>query len=179
MRHIKQKFFEFRFIGNCPNFNELKKCILSLSEDNWKEFTYRQNNIVGHKDTLTIPLLFDQKQSSREIKHPKYEMFAGHLKTISDYLSSLGEPSKIKRANLVLLKAKSLISTHIDKGEFLQSTHRIHIPIITNENCYFVIEGKQEQFKESELWEINNTGKYHSVHNEGDSDRIHLIIDIG
>lgn len=179
MRHTKQKLFEFRFIGHCPLFNELKNLILSLPLDEWGKFTYRQNNIVGHKDTLTIPLLFDHKHSSREIRHHNYSIFEQHLDSISEYLASIGEPSKIKRANLVLLKARSTIARHIDKGEFLQSTRRIHIPITTNQECYFVVDGKQQHFNEAELWEINNTGKYHSVHNEGWSDRIHLVIDIG
>lgn len=178
MRNTKQKLFEFRFIGHCPNFNELKNCILSLSEDDWNSFTYRQNNIVGHKNTLTIPLLFDYKTFNKEVKHKHYEKFEQYLEQISNYLASLGELSKIQRANVVLLKAKSLISSHIDKGEFLQSTRRIHIPITTNEDCYFVIDEKQQHLKESELWEINNTGRYHSFHNEGQTDRIHLIIDI-
>jgi len=179
MRHTKQKLFEFRFIGYCPNFDDLKKSILSLSKNDWTEFTYQQDNIVGHKHTLTIPLLFDHKQAHREIQHDKYSTFAKHLEQISNHLSSIGECSKIKRANIVLLKAKSSIAKHIDKGEFLQSTRKVHIPITTNDGCYFIVDGKQQHFKESELWEINNTGKYHSVQNEGDSDRIHLVIDIG
>lgn len=178
MARIKHKPFEFRFIGHCPKFAELKNSILSLSNDDWDEFTYRQNNIIGHKKTKTIPLLYDYKKGSREIRHSKYEMFEKHLDEISKHLSSLGEPSSIKRANIVLLQAKSSIGNHMDRGEFLQSTGRIHIPILTNSQCYFVVDTKEQNLQESELWEINNTDKYHSVHNDGPTDRIHLIIDV-
>lgn len=178
MANTKHKPFEFRFIGHCPKFAELKNSILSLSNADWKEFTYRQNNIVGHKKTKTIPLLYDYQKGNRAIRHSKYDMFEEHLNQISKYLLSLGEPSKIKRANIVLLEAKSSIGNHMDRGEFLQSTGRIHIPILTNIECYFIVDGKKQNFKESELWEINNTDKYHSVHNDGPTDRIHLIIDV-
>lgn len=179
MRHTKQKLFEFRFVGICPNFDELKNLILSLPNEEWNTFTHRQKNIVGHKDTLTIPLLFDYKKFERKIEHPHYDVFKTNLQQISQHLSSLNELSEIKRANIVLLKAKSSIAAHVDKGDFLQSTRRIHIPITTNENCYFIVEKTKQHLKESEMWEINNTGKYHSVHNEGDSNRIHLVVDIG
>lgn len=178
MASTKHKPFEFRFIGHCPKFAELKNSILSLSNADWKEFTYRQNNIVGHKKTKTIPLLYDYQKGNRAIRHSKYDMFEEHLNRISKYLLSLGEPSKIKRANIVLLEANSSIGNHMDRGEFLQSTGRIHIPILTNIECYFIVDGKKQNFKESELWEINNTDKYHSVHNDGPTDRIHLIIDV-
>lgn len=178
MAYTKHKLFEFRFIGHCPKFAELKNSILSLSSSDWDEFTYRQNNIIGHKKTKTVPLLYDHQKGNRAIRHSKYDMFEKYLDEISAYLLSLGEPSKIKRANIVLLQANSSIGNHMDRGEFLQSTGRIHIPILTNSQCYFVVDSKEQNFKESELWEINNTDKYHSVHNEGPTDRIHLIIDV-
>ena len=179
MKDFKDKSFEFRFIGHCPNFwGELKNSILSLSSSDWEEFDYRQKNIVGHKDTMTIPLLFDHKKGYRKIEHPKYVLFQKHLNQISEYLLSMNEPSEIKRANIVLLKAESSIGTHTDRGEFLQLTRRIHLPITTNDQCYFLVEDKKQHFRESEFWELDNTGKYHSVHNEGPSDRIHLIIDV-
>jgi hypothetical protein len=31
--------------------------------------------------------------------------------------------------------------------------------------------------KEGEIWEVNNDKKKHSVHNNGDEDRVHLLID--
>ena len=137
-----------------------------------------KTTLLATKKTKTIPLLYDYKKGNREIRHLKYEMFEKHLDEISKHLSSLDEPSRIKRANIVLLQAKSSIGNHMDRGEFLQSTGRIHIPILTNSQCYFVVDAKEQNLKESELWEINNTDKYHSVHNGGPTDRIHLIIDV-
>lgn len=173
------KSFEFRFIGNVENLNLIKSDVLSLSKKDWNYFTYRQKNIVGHQDTLTIPLIFDYVKKNRFITHKYYKKFSDRLSEISSYLHSLKEPSQIKRANLVLLKANSFISRHQDKGEFLEKTRRVHIPIFTNEQCHLTVEDTKQHFAEGEMWEIDNTGKYHSAHNEGNTDRIHLIIDIG
>lgn len=62
-------------------------------------------------------------------------------------------------------------------GRYMNSVHRYHIPIITNENVEFVIDGEKMKMLPGECWEIHN-GKLHSVSNLGGSDRVHLIIDI-
>jgi quercetin dioxygenase-like cupin family protein len=59
----------------------------------------------------------------------------------------------------------------------MNSVHRYHIPIITNENVEFDIAGEKNKMLPGECWEIHN-GKLHSVSNSGSSDRVHLIIDI-
>lgn len=171
------KHFDFRKIGLSPEFKQLKNLVLYLSEEEWNRFTFRQKNIVGHKDTLTVPLIYDYANRNDFVTHSNYEKFKTYLSTLSNHLSLLGEPSVIQRANLVLLKANSHIKPHIDKGDFLLSTRRMHIPIFTNENCYLTVADKRQHFKEGEIWEIDNTGKIHSAHNEGLTDRIHLIVD--
>ena len=51
------------------------------------------------------------------------------------------------------------------------------IPVITNENVYFTVGNETKIFKEGEFWEINNSGKVHSVSNKSDKGRINLIAD--
>jgi aspartyl/asparaginyl beta-hydroxylase (cupin superfamily) len=58
----------------------------------------------------------------------------------------------------------------------LEFCNRTHIPIKTNDNVLFTVAGETINMKEGEIWEFNNQ-KYHSVHNNGDEDRWHLIID--
>jgi aspartyl/asparaginyl beta-hydroxylase (cupin superfamily) len=55
--------------------------------------------------------------------------------------------------------------------------NRVHIPIITNKDVFFKIEDQIKQLKEGEMWEINNSERLHSVENNSNKDRIHLIID--
>ena len=53
----------------------------------------------------------------------------------------------------------------------------MHIPIITNEKVFFQVGDEIKIFKEGEIWKINNTGKSHSVVNNSNEDRVHLIVD--
>lgn len=78
---------------------------------------------------------------------------------------------------LAKLPAKKEIKKHTDPGYYLSVVHRLHIPIITNDKCYFNINNNIVNMKEGCLYELNNQLE-HSVKNDGDRDRTHLIVDI-
>jgi aspartyl/asparaginyl beta-hydroxylase (cupin superfamily) len=65
----------------------------------------------------------------------------------------------------------------MDSGYSLESCNRIHIPIITNNEVYFTVGGERKNLKDGEMWQINNNNKMHSVENNSNQDRIHLITD--
>ncbi len=80
------------------------------------------------------------------------------------------------KAMLANLPAKSFIPPHIDGDEKGHVPHKIHIPVQTNEACFFYIEDQKFHFREGVAYEVNN-GKRHSVINNGESDRIHFIFE--
>ncbi|MCY3793903.1 MAG: aspartyl/asparaginyl beta-hydroxylase domain-containing protein, partial [Gammaproteobacteria bacterium] len=55
-------------------------------------------------------------------------------------------------------------------------SHRIHVPITTNNKVRFMIEGRPHRLQVGSAYEINNQ-KRHSVLNSGDEDRITFIFD--
>lgn len=175
----QEKTHAFVHRGAYPNMPALIDLVTEMPDSDWEEFTYRQKTIIGHKQTKTIPLMFDKQQKSRDIRHRHYPMFEEHLMRISDVLAGNGCPSSIKRANIVKLLPRSEISAHKDVGNFLNSTRRIHLAVQTNDGCTFTVGKETMHIPTGELWEINNTGLIHSVHNNGDTDRIHLIVDVG
>jgi hypothetical protein len=170
------KDFNFRFVGYYDT-TKIQNTINSLSPSSWNAFTYRQDNIIGHQDTLTIPILFNELPQARKIAPKFHEQFAEQLQDIENYLSSIGQHSNIRRANLVLLKAGKSIGRHKDATELLQITRRFHLPIRTDLSCTFEVDGEEMHIPMGEIWEINNTGKLHSVKNGSNIDRVHLIID--
>lgn len=174
----KEKDFNFRFIAKWDGTEALLTDVSLLTSQDWSYFTVRQKTIVGHRDTLTIPLIFDWKKKSNKIVHKHYDAFSEHILGLSRFMQSLGEDCEIMRANLVMLKSHSSIATHTDAGDFLASTRRVHLPLTTNDDCFFIVGTEQQHLRCGELWEINNTGKPHSVHNHGGIDRIHLIVDV-
>ena len=84
---------------------------------------------------------------------------------------------KAARVLLIRLNANKDVTEHTDSGNYLNTVRRFHIPIITNENVFYTVNGEKINMKEGDCWEINNR-RPHSVDNASDEDRIHLLIDI-
>ena len=84
---------------------------------------------------------------------------------------------KAARILLIRLDANKNVTEHRDSGDYLNTVRRFHIPIITNENVSYTVNGEKINMKEGECWEINNR-KPHSVDNDSSEDRIHLLVDI-
>ena len=169
--------FNFKMYGNI-DLNHLKDNLNGLD---WNEHTIRQNLFEMHKETQTLEVMWDIEslQTDKIGKiHPNYykldmELFLEKIKPI--YESNCGEGYFI-RILLVKLKANSNITPHVDTGDSLTNCKRTHIPIITNSKVTFTIGGETKYLKEGEIWEIDNT-KEHSVNNNSNIDRIHLLID--
>jgi len=154
------------------------KIILENEFLDWNEFDFRQAKFDVHRETKTIPILFDKSFEIKKTETKNYEVFAEELQNIERHLKNiLEEDGYIFRAILVNLPSKKEILPHKDRGESLRVPRRIHIPIITNSECSFSVGETTKNLKEGEIWEIDNSGQKHSVSNMGDEDRIHLIVD--
>ncbi len=71
----------------------------------------------------------------------------------------------------------ALIREHSDPGlSFEDGEVRLHIPILTNSKVEFTSNGKPLTLCEGECWYIN-AKLSHSAANNGETDRIHLVID--
>jgi quercetin dioxygenase-like cupin family protein len=167
----------FKVLGSY-NINSILSKIQGLDQD-WDEYTFRQERYKDHSETKTIPLIWSEKFNSIE-KRKWYNIFENELEELEFIFNSSLEEGVIISAILINLPKGKSIKRHIDAnpiGERFNQCHRIHIPITTNENCIFEINGEEKSLKPGEIWEISNVFKPHSVRNEGDCDRIHLLID--
>ena len=99
--------------------------------------------------------------------------------TVSPIVVELERRACGKSARILLIKldANKNVTEHTDSGDYLNTVRRFHIPIITNEDVSYTVNGEKINMKEGECWEINNR-KPHSVDNDSDKDRIHLLVDI-
>ena len=151
--------------------------LLTNAELNWDEYTFRQTDRYGQADTKTIPLLWSEDFINNTV-WKSYEIFKIALNEIQNNLTHIIGEGKIEVALLINLPKNKKILPHTDSGhEHFFKTKRIHIPIITNAKCNFTVGGEMVQMKVGEIWEIDNAYKVHSVNNDGDIDRIHLLID--
>lgn len=152
-----------------------------LNELDWNEHKLRQSLFKAHQHTQTLEIMWDMESlNTNKISkiHPNYyklniESILKKLKPI--YESNCGKGDFV-RILLVKLRANSNITPHSDRWDSLENCNRTHIAIITNPNVTFTIDGEIKHLKEGEIWEIDNS-KEHSVDNNSDEDRVHLIID--
>lgn len=167
----------FKYIGKIK-IKSFRDKINNFDNKLWDDFTFRQKTFEVHKETKTIPLIFD---TDFRLNNPtylsEYNTFKNEFKIIENKLTKIYGKGFIIRAILVLLKSNSKINKHIDSGKSLSICHRIHVPIITHENVLFEINNEIKNLKAGEMWEINNSEKIHSVINNSNINRIHLIVD--
>lgn len=78
-------------------------------------------------------------------------------------------------AFLARLEPGGYIGEHIDRGSFLDTIHRIHIPLVTNPDCMYVVDDLEINMKVGTMYEIDNQ-RMHAVYNRGKEARVHLII---
>ncbi len=180
---------EYIHIGDA-DISQLKQLLGKLTPQHWLQDTSRQELYEVHSDTETIGLVWDSDfRHINPTKLPPLEVFGPSLQPllskVADYFESsekwkslfdINGHGYFIRANLVKLKAGGEITEHQDKNLSLAHSHRIHIPIITNDDVFFKIGETTINMLEGEIIELNNRLQ-HSVRNEGKDDRIHLILD--
>lgn len=179
----------FLYIGKI-DIADLKSDILEFTEDEWNRNTWRQRRFPTHKDTTTIPLIFDADfRHTQPTVHPAFEPLKPLIEPIFDrirrhYNKSLKlrrlqdkhGPAYPIRTILARLRPGGLITPHMDRNFSLSHSHRIHIPIQTRAGVQFKIDGEEVPLKEGDIWEINNR-HIHQVFNNSPLPRIHMIVD--
>jgi len=83
----------------------------------------------------------------------------------------------VETARLLRLGAGASIKAHSDFAlEYTDGKIRVHIPVVTNPQVDFVLNGERLSLLPGEAWFLN-VNLVHSVHNGGETDRVHLVID--
>jgi hypothetical protein len=173
--------YNYKFVGNC-DVSLLKEKINQLSEQDWLEHQLRQNMYEFHKHTNTLEVLWDiDSLYNNKIGKVHNNFFKLNIESFLNqiehiYQSTYGEGYFV-RILITKLKSNTEILPHIDGNDSLVNCKRTHIPIFTSPECVFIVGEESKHMKEGEIWEINNGNKTHSVENNSNQDRIHIIID--
>ncbi|MNK09042.1 L-proline cis-4-hydroxylase [compost metagenome] len=78
---------------------------------------------------------------------------------------------------LLKLEAGAEIKPHTDHElGYEDGQFRLHIPIVTNPDIEFILDGEKLTMLPGECW-YTNVNLLHSVANRGTADRVHLVID--
>ena len=89
--------------------------------------------------------------------------------------------SKLGRCYIAKMVPGGNIYPHIDPGKYFDLHDRYHIVLKTNNGVSFSCGSKEDtetvRFEQGELWVFDNK-TMHWASNKGDSDRIHIIMDV-
>ncbi len=164
----------YKIVGEIST--KLTDSIINKVEDkDWYIYDFRKP--MGFNDCNSILLRHSPEYVSEKIKNmPLFEKFKKELYDILDYLKKFYQ-FKDYVAFMARLSPNGKIFPHKDYGEFLTQINRIHIPLKSNEKCFYVVEDTEINMKVGTMYEIDNL-RTHSVYNNGDDYRTHLIVNL-
>ncbi len=155
----------------------IREKIERIPEAKWHE-SGREQRYDVHRDTHTLLCIHSSglKYTKPEIYELYYE-FQDQLRPLVNHIADYYQDNGFL-ASLIFarLRAGRTIPRHADGGYSLMQAHRIHMPIVSNEQNIFFVNSEEKNMQVGEVWEINNA-LIHTVENRSDEDRIHLIID--
>ena len=166
-----------RPLGNVE-IGALLDCLLGQPEELWlADYSLRQR-VAPRQDTHTIYMLFAQGWPTVPVGRlagwePLHEAAEPIIVRV---LESYPKGGRVVKAIFARLAPGAAIQPHQDAGQLLLSSHRIHVPLVTNPGVEFSVDGSVLPVQEGEAFELNNALP-HSVHNHGAEARIHFIID--
>jgi hypothetical protein len=83
----------------------------------------------------------------------------------------------LQSVRLMRLGPQSVIKEHRDHDlAFEHGAVRLHVPITTNPDVEFLLNGTRVLMEPGSLWYLRLSDR-HSVHNRGANERVHLVID--
>ena len=85
------------------------------------------------------------------------------------YTNSIIEMLGMHRTRLMKMKPKTCYTYHKDFSK------RIHIPIITNEKCMFIIDDEVRRYPANGKWHLIDTTLWHTAINASYEERIHIV----
>jgi hypothetical protein len=156
----------------------LKARLAAEPESSWTSAVAVQRGNWPHRDARHIALANDldgrHHQATIFPRYAEYkDLITPLLRTIA---SRLNRGKNVMRLQFAWLGAGSVIAPHRDTSVTLVYSHRVHIPIATNDQVIFECGDESVNMPEGEIWTFDNTLR-HAVYNKGDTPRIHLIAD--
>jgi len=149
-----------------------------LTVKQWDDWDHRQNTYPIHSGTKTFPLVWSSLES---ISLPTVLMNtdSSSVKLAQPFIAFLENlyDGMVYKAMFTLLPEGGKIPPHIDTGEALLSIRRCHLVVTAEDGVNFMVGDENNYFAPGTLFELNNS-RLHSVTNNSDAPRVHLIVDI-
>lgn len=158
--------------------------IINLIEPNHWYINQVRNTMGNLEKTQSIIFrYFDDYKNVANINFKDsfkdYDIFDVYRPTINKVIEELKKHYEFSNYMCFLAKLmpNSEVGTHVDSGFFLEKCHRIHIPIKTNSEVFYIIDNKKNNWLKGKIYEFDNT-RPHGVLNNSSEERIHLMFNL-
>lgn len=157
---------------------KLQSDLAKIINKNWTDH-YNTNDYSGKWTSIALmsesgksDAIFASVNSNEKLVATEILNSCTYFKEILD--GFLFEKTAVR---LLQLAVGAEVKPHSDNClGYEDGSFRLHIPIITNPEVEFILDGKRLVMSEGECWYID-ANFIHSVANRGSHDRIHLVID--
>lgn len=169
------------------DISALREAVLSTTEKEWNENQFRQERFEVARDVESIlfkmngsDLLVGDNASKTEVWEDTWNKWKDLVnpvinQAIRGYKGK--EIAFVNKCMIARLRPNKKIEKHIDAALSFNCSHRIHVPLFTNPDVEFIVDGERVIMDEGNAYEISNKDE-HSVVNKGSTPRIHLLFDI-
>lgn len=135
---------------------------------------YDTSDIILRANSVVVPQSFDIFMNGLEMVDYFPSFVMRDVMALAHRLA-LGE--RLGRVMLTRLPSGKSIGAHIDQGAYAEAHDRYHFCLTTNDGCVFHSGGESQHMAAGEIWWFDNR-VLHSVDNFGETDRVHLIVDV-
>jgi hypothetical protein len=127
-------------------------------------------SLPEYKTQLSLQITSDGNSGEGKLEklnhvEKDFNIFAYDLPYTNSVLAQLG----MYRSRLMRMKPKTCYSYHWDP------TKRMHIPLITNENNFFVIDDEVSRYPADGSYYLVDTTKKHTFVNASFDSRVHIV----
>jgi hypothetical protein len=152
----------------------LSDLIAELRTIDWESEEFSRIEVaLKNARLIEFPFIMTGVNETRKTHSHIVDMSEAILKTIEIHYPDC----VFFRGEIAALRPGVSATLHRDRRWFHEYSHRLHVPLITNDQCKNRFDNREHHFDVGTLYEINNR-IMHGAYNKGTETRVHCIVDV-
>ncbi|MXO84170.1 aspartyl beta-hydroxylase [Altererythrobacter aestiaquae] len=148
----------------------------------WGEEDARKENdfeVFDHTQHVVFRFIRGNRDPEDSYANPAWDIWEPVLMPVMQaaILPYAFRKPRFPKAMLAKLSAGHAIDPHYDGAGSNQRVHKIHVPLVTNPDAIFLVDGESFHLEAGNAYEVNNIVS-HGAANSGSEDRIHFIFEV-
>ena len=161
---------------------QLARLAQKVSQQTWTAEDARKENDFGvfhHTQHVVFRFIAGNRDPEDCYANPSWDAWQRVLQPVMDAaIAPYGFTRPVfPKAMLAKLLAGHAIDPHRDGAGSNERVHKIHVPLVTNPDATFHVNGEDFHLEPGYAYEVNNIVS-HGAANGGNEDRIHFIFEV-